>query len=60
MNLVGDAIRICRFSSKILILNIAGAIIARFAPEDALLRWRVMEEVVTGVGKSISFAARRC
>ncbi|KVN25966.1 hypothetical protein WJ63_15015 [Burkholderia pyrrocinia] len=40
-----------RLSPAILALYIAGALIAWFAPEDALVRWPFLNVVVTNIGK---------
>ncbi|WP_232459459.1 hypothetical protein [Burkholderia ubonensis] len=49
--LIGDMVAIYRFSPEIMVLHITGALIAWFAPEDALTRWPFLEIIVAGIGK---------
>ncbi|WP_230975148.1 hypothetical protein [Burkholderia stagnalis] len=50
-SLIGWMTALYRFSPAILALYAAGALIAWFAPEDALVRWPFLNVVVINVGK---------
>ncbi|MCA7973726.1 hypothetical protein LGM42_28050 [Burkholderia sp. AU39826] len=50
-SLVGGVIGIYKFSPAILVLHVAGAIVAWLAPEDALVRWPFLDVIVASVGK---------
>ncbi|KVD59515.1 hypothetical protein [Burkholderia ubonensis] len=44
-------VAVYRFSPAIMVLHLIGALIAWFAPEDALTRWKFLKIIVVGVGK---------
>ncbi|WP_196216565.1 hypothetical protein [Burkholderia ubonensis] len=44
-------VAVYRFSPAIMVIHLIGALIAWFAPEDALTRWKFLKIIVVGVGK---------
>ncbi len=50
-NIVGFLIEFYRRSPAIMVLHLAGALIAWFAPNDALTRWPVLKTIVTSIGE---------
>lgn len=50
-SIVGEIIGIYKFSPVILVLHVAGVIVAWLAPEDVLEQWPFLDVIVAGVGK---------
>jgi hypothetical protein len=50
-NIFSALIRLYRFSPALFVLHLSGALIAWFAPDDALVRWPFLKNVVAGVGE---------
>ncbi|WGY71001.1 hypothetical protein KEC55_28780 [Burkholderia cepacia] len=50
-NILSFLIEFYRRSPALMVLHLAGALIAWFAPDDALNRWPVLKPVVTAVGE---------
>lgn len=50
-NIFGFMIKIYRMNPVLLVVHLAGALIAWFAPDDALTRWPYLRIVVEGIGE---------
>jgi hypothetical protein len=50
-NIFSALIRLYRFSPALFVLHLSGALIAWFAPDDALTRWSFLRELVAGIGE---------